>query len=110
MTSLRNDSNHARIVIAANNRIGAGWAGDSSAISIDREALRVVSEYCSGISADALLIAGDLFDSPAPSPDCLLFVAGVLADLRKAGGFVGAICGEGGLPGARAVPARVFFA
>ncbi len=110
MTSLRNDSNHARIVIAANNRIGAGWAGDSSAISIDREALRVVSEYCSGISADALLIAGDLFDSPAPSPDCLLFVAGVLADLRKAGVFVGAICGDGDLPAARTASAIDLFA
>lgn len=110
MTSPRNDSNHARIVIAANNRVGAGWAGDSSANSIDREALRVVSEYCTGIAVDALLIAGNLFDSPAPSPDCLLFAAGVLADLRKAGVFVGAICGDADLPPAGTASAIDLFA
>ena len=110
MTSPRNDSNHARIVIVANNRIGAGWTGDSSANSIDREALRMVSEYCTGIAADALLIAGNLFDSPAPSPDCLLFVAGAFADLRKAGVFVGAICGDGDLPPAGTASAVDLFA
>ena len=70
----------------------------------------MVSDYCSGISADALLIAGDLFDSPAPTPDCLLFAAGVLADLRKAGVFVGAICGDADLPAAGTASAIDLFA
>ena len=70
----------------------------------------MVSEYCTGTAADALLIAGNLFDSPAPSPDCLLFVAGVLIDLRKAGVFVGAICGDADLPPVGAASAIDLFA
>ena len=110
MTSLGTDGNRARIVLAANNRIGAYSAGDPAAASIDREALTRVARYCSDASADALLIAGNLFDSPAPSPDCLLFVAGVLADLRKAGVVVGAICGDADLPTAGTASAIDLFA
>ena len=110
MTSPSANGNHARIVLTANNRTGADWAGDSAADSLDRDALRMVSEYCSGISADALLIAGNLFDTPAPSPDSLLFVAGVLADLRKAGVTVGAICGDADLPPLGTASATDLFA
>ena len=105
MTSLGTDGNRARIVLTANNRVGADSTGDPSANSIDREALKRVAKHCSDASADALLIAGNLFDSPAPSPDCLLFVAGVLADLRKAGVVVGAICGDADMPPAGAASA-----
>ena len=98
MTSLGTDGNRARIVLTAGNRIGGDSAGDPAANSIDRDAFRRVVKYCFEASADALLIAGNLFDSPAPAPDCLMFVAGVLADLRKARVVVGAICGDADLP------------
>ena len=110
MTSLGTDGNRARIVLTANNRIGADSAGGPAANSIDREALKRVADYCSEASADALLIAGNLFDSPAPFPDCLLFVAGVLADLRKAGVVVGAICGDTDAPPAGTASAVDLFA
>ena len=110
MTTPGADGNRARIVLTANNSIGSGSAGDTAANSIDRKALTRVAKYCSDNSADALLIAGNLFDSPAPSPDCLLFVAGALADLRKAGVVVGAICGDADMPTAGRASAIDLFA
>ncbi len=97
------DNHRARIVFTADNHLGQ-VSGDGSdtdsnnASSIDREAVKKVADYCSEVSADVLLIAGDLFDSPAPNPDDLAFTARILRDLREANVFVGAICGDADLP------------
>ncbi len=103
MKTLGADGHRARIVFTADNHLGrksgSGSDTDSTNASlIDRDAFRKVAQYCSKESAHALLIVGDLFDSPAPNPDDLAFTAGILRDLRQAEVFVGAICGDADLP------------
>ncbi len=97
MRFLRGERSKVRIVLTADIHIGRSRFGspDQTHPSLrHRQALSNVVRHCAESDADALLIAGDLFDSPSPNPDDLAHVAQDLTELKTAGLFVGAIAGD----------------
>ena len=83
----KRDGSPARIVVSSDHHLGQ-VASNLSASQRDiragylREEFKAVINYCLENSADALLLAGDVFDSPMPSPDDIAWVIGQLDGLH----------------------------
>ena len=89
----------ATIVVSADHHLGQ-TAPNLSAAQRDiragylRDEFSAVIAYCLEKSADALLLAGDVFDTPAPSPDDLSWMIRQLQSLNDEGTVITAISGD----------------
>lgn len=86
-----------KLVHCADLHIGASFSGlDASSASIRREEIKASLKYISDFSlenkADAILICGDLFDSPFPSLSDINFVKGIFKAIHDIKIYI--ICGN----------------
>lgn len=86
-----------KIVHCADLHIGAPCQGLSTQNAAMRsgeirDALSLIAKFCKEKDADALLICGDLFDTPVPSKDDCVFVRKVLSSLSPIEVFI--VCGN----------------
>ena len=93
----------AKVVVSADHHLGQAapsslTAQRSARVDYLRSAFADVCAYSIENSARLLLIAGDIFDNPAPAPDEISFVHRNLVALKDSGTVVAAISGDSDAP------------